>query len=253
MRQILKAIKRLSLGGTLVCGAVLLSGCQSAPELAGAPAQTQPQIELRFTEPKQIVFQGKGAGAGIALMSAMGPVGIAIGVAIDAGIAKDIGTASIQQGFDIDAMLQQGLSAATTQDYQLKVSAVETRNVSENESSTGPVKEPSTEPVKESPTEPAVELTAELSIESAAKVPKLQLVRFGYKIVPGENDATSAELIIQWHDNNQALQQIHYPNDFELSPNAPLAQLRTDGKLANKLMQEAIQAMWQRYFEQIAP
>jgi hypothetical protein len=233
----LKAIKRMSLGGRLVCGALLLSGCQSAPELAKASAQqVQPQIELRFTEPKQIVFQGKGAGAGIALMSAMGPVGIAIGVAIDAGIAKDIGTASIQQGFDIDAMLQQGLSAATTQDYQLKISAAVTRTVPENETSI----------------EPAVELTTEQS----AEVPKLQLVRFGYKIVPGENDATSAELLIQWHDNNQAPQKIHYPNDFEHyshAPHAPLAQLRTDGKLANKLMQEAIQAMWQRYFEQTTP
>jgi hypothetical protein len=246
----LKTIKRMSLGGTLVCGALLLSGCQSAPELAKAPLQVTPkqtlqQIEIRFTEPKQIVFQGKGAGAGIALMSAMGPVGIAIGVAIDAGIAKDIGTASIQQGFDIDALLQQGLSAATTQDYQLKISAVETRTVPANESSTGLVKESSTEHT----TEPSTEL----SIEDAAKVPKLQLVRFGYKIVPGENDASSAELLIQWHDNNQAQQQIHYPNDFEHYSHAPLAQLRTDGKLANMLMQEAIQAMWQRYFEQIAP
>jgi hypothetical protein len=238
----LKTIMRMSLGGTLVCGAVLLSSCQSAPELAEAPPQqVQPQIEISFTEPKQIVFQGKGAGAGIALMSAMGPVGIAIGVAIDAGIAKDIGTVSIQQGFDIDAMLQQGLSAATEQNYQLKISAAETRTVPENKSST--------DRVNESTIEPAVELTTEQS----AEVPKLQLVRFGYKIVPGENDATSAELLIQWHDNNQAQQQIHYPNDFEHYSHAPLAQLRTDGKLANKLMQEAIQAMWQRYFEQIAP
>ncbi|ABE53439.1 hypothetical protein Sden_0142 [Shewanella denitrificans OS217] len=236
-----KAIKRLGLGCTFVFGAVLVSGCQSAPELAKASAQTQPKIEIGFTEPKQIVFQGKGAGAGIALMSAMGPVGIAVGVAIDAGIAKDIGTVSMQQGFDIDAMLQQGLSAATTQDYQLKISAAEPSSVSENE------------PAVELSTEHTTEPSTELSIEDAAKVPKLQLVRFGYKIVPGENDATSAELIIQWHDNNHALQQIHYPNDFELSPNAPLAQLRTDGKLANKLMQAAIQAMWQRYFEQTTP
>jgi hypothetical protein len=143
--------------------------------------------------------------------------------------------------YDPALMLQQGLSAATTQDYQLKISAAETRTVSENQ------------PAVELSTEHTTEPSTDLFIEDAAKVPKLQLVRFGYKIVPGENDATSAELIIQWHDNNQALQQIHYPNDFELSPNAPLAQLRTDGKLANKLMQAAIQAMWQRYFEQTTP
>jgi hypothetical protein len=47
-------------------------------------------VNLQFKEPNRISFQGKGAGAGIALMGAMGPVGIALGVAIDEGIAKDI-------------------------------------------------------------------------------------------------------------------------------------------------------------------
>jgi hypothetical protein len=47
-------------------------------------------VNLQFKEPNRISFQGKGAGVGIALMGAMGPVGIALGVAIDEGIAKDI-------------------------------------------------------------------------------------------------------------------------------------------------------------------
>lgn len=47
-------------------------------------------VNLQFKEPNRISFQGKGAGAGIALMGTMGPVGIALGVAIDEGIAKDI-------------------------------------------------------------------------------------------------------------------------------------------------------------------
>lgn len=35
-------------------------------------------------------FEGRGAGAGMMLMSSMGPAGIAVGVAIDVGIGKDI-------------------------------------------------------------------------------------------------------------------------------------------------------------------
>ncbi len=54
------------------------------------PSGTEKTINLQFNEPNRISFQGKGAGAGIALMGTMGPVGIAIGVAIDEGIAKDI-------------------------------------------------------------------------------------------------------------------------------------------------------------------
>ncbi len=54
------------------------------------PSNNIKTINLKFNEPNRISFQGKGAGAGIALMGTMGPVGIAIGVAIDEGIAKDI-------------------------------------------------------------------------------------------------------------------------------------------------------------------
>jgi hypothetical protein len=54
------------------------------------PSDTSNSVHLQFNEPNRISFQGKGAGAGIALMATMGPVGIALGVAIDEGIAKDI-------------------------------------------------------------------------------------------------------------------------------------------------------------------
>ncbi len=54
------------------------------------PFNNSKAVNLQFSEPNRISFQGKGAGAGIALMATMGPVGIALGVAIDEGIAKDI-------------------------------------------------------------------------------------------------------------------------------------------------------------------
>lgn len=41
-------------------------------------------------ESVRIGFEGKGAAAGVMMSSSMGPMGIAIGVAIDEGIAKDI-------------------------------------------------------------------------------------------------------------------------------------------------------------------
>ncbi len=59
-------------------------------------------IPVTIQEPNHIQFQGKGAGAGMALMSTMGSMGIALGVAIDEGIAKDIREAAGKAGFSVD-------------------------------------------------------------------------------------------------------------------------------------------------------
>ncbi|MEY8199828.1 MAG: hypothetical protein RPS47_11360 [Colwellia sp.] len=67
-----------------------------------APKKT---IKMEFSEPNRIQFQGKGAGAGIALMGVMGPMGISLGVAIDEGIAKDIRKAIAKEVGNIDAFL----------------------------------------------------------------------------------------------------------------------------------------------------
>ncbi len=55
-------------------------------------------------------FSGKGAGAGVMLSGAMGPVGIALGVAIDVGIAKDI--AKSAHDIDIEALLAKALETS---------------------------------------------------------------------------------------------------------------------------------------------
>jgi len=50
-----------------------------------------------------IKYSGKGAGAGAMLMSSMGPVGVAIGLAIDEGIGKDIHRSLIHDGFNVES------------------------------------------------------------------------------------------------------------------------------------------------------
>ncbi|WP_210795828.1 hypothetical protein [Pseudoalteromonas ostreae] len=63
----------------IILSLLMLLGCQTL--------NTTP-IEVNISQ--EVTFSGKGAGAGIALMSAMGPSGLAIGVAIDIGIGKKI-------------------------------------------------------------------------------------------------------------------------------------------------------------------
>ncbi|MGH1487544.1 MAG: hypothetical protein ACRBCI_15120 [Cellvibrionaceae bacterium] len=69
-----------------------------------------PSINITVSEPDRIRFSGKGAGAGMMLMGAMGSMGIAIGVAIDEGIAKEIDENAKQAGFDIQQLTHKAFS-----------------------------------------------------------------------------------------------------------------------------------------------
>jgi hypothetical protein len=58
--------------------------------LVACTTQPAPKILVTLSENQTLDFTGKGAAAGIMLDSVMGGAGIAIGIAIDKGIAKDI-------------------------------------------------------------------------------------------------------------------------------------------------------------------
>lgn len=60
-----------------------------------------PNIIVNLPPEHRMHFSGKGAGAGMMMAASMGPMGIAIGVAIDEGIAKDIGRAANEAGVDV--------------------------------------------------------------------------------------------------------------------------------------------------------
>lgn len=60
--------------------------------------QATAQFTFNVAEPNRIRFSGKGAGAGMMLSSSMGAMGVAIGIAIDAGIAKDIQETASKNG-----------------------------------------------------------------------------------------------------------------------------------------------------------
>lgn len=81
----------------MIFSVLLLCSCAT-----DAPAH----ITLEIDEPNRIRFSGKGAGAGMMLVGAMGPMGIAIGAAIDEGIAKDIDSAARRAGLDIESIVR---------------------------------------------------------------------------------------------------------------------------------------------------
>ena len=71
-----------------------------------------PSITITPPEQNRIRFTGKGAGAGMMLMSSMGPMGMAVGVAIDEGIAKEVNETLDGTGHDL-------LGAFTTEIRQM--------------------------------------------------------------------------------------------------------------------------------------
>jgi len=68
----------------------IISGCQVIPQRVSEP--------LLIINP-DVIYNGNGAATGLALSSAMGPTGFAIGIAIDEGIKKNIQTVVKQQNF----------------------------------------------------------------------------------------------------------------------------------------------------------
>lgn len=92
---------------------VTSSGCTSLSLFTDTFVEKTP-VEIHYTSPDRISFQGKGAGAGIALMSSMGPVGIAIGVAIDEGIAKDIRDTAKAGDVDFKTLLKDSVATMDT-------------------------------------------------------------------------------------------------------------------------------------------
>lgn len=71
-----------------------------------------PSIQTDYADNFRINFFGKGAGAGMMMMGSMGPMGIAIGVAIDEGIAKDIRNALTASTHSVDAIIKESFIAS---------------------------------------------------------------------------------------------------------------------------------------------
>ncbi|MFL0810699.1 MAG: hypothetical protein K6L76_09815 [Agarilytica sp.] len=102
----LKQLITISFLATLSC---VMIACAHTPKVKIS------RTDITFEEPNRMRFHGKGAGAGMMMMSSMGPMGIAIGVAIDEGIGKEIGEAANKADFDLASLLVAGLAGAAQQ------------------------------------------------------------------------------------------------------------------------------------------
>lgn len=95
--------------GILILGYTIV-GCTQL-----TPSNDRPRIKIAVSEPDRIRYSGKGAGAGMMMAGAMGPMGIAIGVAIDEGIGKDIDRTARQGNINIQTLLLEAAAEALNQ------------------------------------------------------------------------------------------------------------------------------------------
>ena len=95
--------------GVLICVVAGLLACNSMPSY---DRQAGANLQVKIKDPERMRFSGKGAGAGIMLMSSLGAAGIAVGIAIDEGIGKDIDSTAVAAGFNIDGIVREAYQSA---------------------------------------------------------------------------------------------------------------------------------------------
>lgn len=112
-----KTIKNMEAAGTVKSSLAsgfygLILGAITACAPLDHPANKALEATITFAQPQHLHFSGRGAAAGVMLTSAMGPMGVAIGAAIDEGIAKDIQAALDANGVNINTIVREAFNRA---------------------------------------------------------------------------------------------------------------------------------------------
>lgn len=136
---------------------------------------------VQWAEPHKIHFQGKGIGAGIALMSSMGPMGMAIGVAIDEGISKQITQTQITSNKQLKNLILQQADNPLSEKYDVQWGVHSQFDV---------------KPLKSN---------------------HIIIEKIGFRLQPGQADGVCGEVITSMISQNNTPITFHYPNDITVS------------------------------------
>ncbi|TQV71336.1 hypothetical protein FKG94_19675 [Exilibacterium tricleocarpae] len=187
----------------------VLAGCTGL-----TPSEPLPlAVSISFKAPERSRFSGKGAGAGMMLSSTMGAAGVAIGIAIDEGIGKDIQAAADAGGIAVKPLLMATLQGQTP----LPLEEIDT-------AAAGP---------------------ANLSIT-------VKRYGFVLQPGAGGEDPTAAQFILSLSragaDTGNPL-ELNFPADFEWPgaghpPTVPLAQLKVSAADIEHLWRDALQRIF---------
>jgi hypothetical protein len=191
---------------TIFTVVLILSACSLVSHKSVSTASVAISIEHQ----DRIRFSGKGAGAGMMMSSSMGAMGIAIGVAIDEGIAKEIHESFVASGGNFSAIIK-----SETYAWLVKLCG-------------------SSEQVLN----PLCNATTEL---------KLRVYHYGVVTTSGENDSVEAnfEIGIVLNDQEELRLDLKDLDDDQFK--APLDKIKKDGSLASDLLTKSFAVLLQNY------
>ncbi|MCE2027215.1 hypothetical protein [Sessilibacter corallicola] len=196
----------------------VLAGCTTTFEKTSLKA-TDYEIKL---EKSKFSFEGKGSSAGFMLMSAMGPAGIAVGVAIDEGISKEI--------------TQSALDGKETSEFQTLIKSYVDQAINKT----------SLLNKKDS----ALFLKA---IESSKKPVIFEFKETGFTTVKGNQEQVMAKinLVITLNDN---FVELNFPDsipDSKTLPTANFEQIKKDGATVEQVWVDSFQILFEHNLEKI--
>ncbi|GLS25883.1 hypothetical protein GCM10007877_15970 [Marinibactrum halimedae] len=162
---------------------------------------------LTIIKPEQdrIRFQGKGAGAGMMMMGSMGAMGIAIGVAIDEGISKDIQTSAEKEQVYIPDIVEQSLKRTLE---RIQGEVIQER------------------------------FHSPLTLQ-------LKIIRYGFKSAPGDQkDPVSIELQAEIISEDGAVFPLNYPFQGETVMTEELEEIKENGKLIGSIWEQSLSQLF---------
>ena len=171
-------------------------------------------ISVHIQDQDRIRFSGKGAGAGMMMSASMGAMGIAIGVAIDEGIANEIHEAFVTSGNDFSDMVKRETKA------WLSKSCIENKVILER-----------------------------LCYSNAALVVRVK--RYGFVTTSGEGDPVKADLDIGFSMADQEEQRFTLNEPDGKFTTAQLDVIKKDGESSSVLLKDGYQRLLKLYEKQV--
>lgn len=179
----------------------LMSAC------ATKTTQFHSQVQVSITDQDRIRFSGKGAGAGAMMAASMGPMGVAIGVAIDEGIAKDIQDAFI----------------ASCGNFQRIVEDVTRRKLNDH----------------------CVEATATTPLCQSGQVLNVTVYHYGFISASGDDDPVQPELELGFWVNGSGEERMTLVSGEQLKQ--PLELVKRDGKATARVLEKAYASVFDQF------
>jgi hypothetical protein len=194
-------MRLLLLSFKLMLSVVILAGCASTHKMP---------VEVKTGERSNLAFTGKGAAAGIMMDAYMGGAGVAIGIAIDEGIAKDIATnlAKYPSGFSITSLVEKNLLAESKNQYSIKRDSTKTSRT--------------------------------------IAATQIVIDTYGFRTFPGEGDKVTPWLKIRFINNTNNM-LLTYPDDFQSPQTLELADAKTNPELTFGQLNNAVQLVVSRW------